>query len=825
MPIPTQEAIQAQQPQDGSGVATYEGPNWRTLGLAGQLTEKTGGEMQAAAASQQQLNAKQDEYMAQDAANKLKAAAVGLEVDPETGYMSKKGGDVVGPKFRDQYTQQFQQQQQEIASKLENDNQRKAFELHSAVIGNDFTARLLQHQSEQTYQFNNQVNLTTIGAASKAILAHPFDDDADGTNSTYDTNLGLIEHAYRNMAQDQGITGDTQVNWVSNKMTAVREQLMSGRIESVMQADPHEAQQMYARALKNGDLMPGGQIGEKVKKAADASQIETGAVSNYHATIANNLHNGGPTAQDMYGGNQNAAKNLGADYVKPYQDADVAKVANFVASSSPYDASIQKSAQANNVDPSLIKLFIGLENHGAPNPTAVNATSGARGLGQIMPKNEASLGITDWKDPDQQIEGIARLLKQSGMTVGTDYTQAAKVYYGGPNQQNWGPNTQQYAENARAVTAALHGGVLPQSGPATADQLVGMTGTVRANAERQAAIERPYDPEYQKAYVARVMSEHEHTIQDLKGAQVAATQTVFSAFTNPDQTPRSLNDFTPDQRKAYDSLEPQTQHEFLGMLNRGAKQDVPENEANTKETFRLMGLAQNDPVAFKNIDIAHEINNGTFTKEQQRLIGNTYMAIDKKTAVGASVDKWLKSPSVQGWMRTAGLLPQTGGDKPNTVEMQDDYNTFTGRFQKTLSDYVDTNKALPKDEDALDMARKLTANYAVPSSHWWGTTNTPTPGYKLDDQETAPVVPPADRARLSPQFEKVYGTKPTEAQLSQVYLADTLHPNDKQYRDAVHQSILQEIQKQKAPPPPSPTAVKDKKEIDRFKVANLQQGG
>ena len=74
MPIPTQEAIQAQQPQDGSGVATYEGPNWRTLGLAGQLTEKTGGEMQAAAASQQQLNAKQDEYMAQDAANKLKAA-------------------------------------------------------------------------------------------------------------------------------------------------------------------------------------------------------------------------------------------------------------------------------------------------------------------------------------------------------------------------------------------------------------------------------------------------------------------------------------------------------------------------------------------------------------------------------------------------------------------------------------------------------------------------------------------------------------------------------------------------------------------------------
>ena len=805
--IPSPEQLgEAQKFNPATGLATYEPPNWRTLGLAGQLVEKTGSEVQQAGDVLQQMNARQDDYVAQDAANKLKAAATGLMVDPETGFANKKGAEVVGPAFRDGYMQQYQQKQQEIADTLQTDQQRKTFALHSQAIGNEFQANLLTHQARATTDFNNEVNTTAIGVATRDAIGHPWEDE-NGNNTTRDTAFMQIENAYHNMAHDQGLTGADGVQWVANKMAAVKQVIMNQSIQSVLDAnEPVQAQKMYATAIQRGDLLPGDPIGAKVQAHANQAQSDQFATNFAAQFVASKTHDGGPTADNMWG----SAK-PGPNDVTPYHGSDVATVASFVASPSKYDGFFKSAGDKFNVDPTLLKLLIGMENHGHPNETAVNTSSGARGLAQIMPANEAAFGITNWKDPEQAINGAAQLLAQSGLTVGTDYTQAAKVYYGSPNQAKWGPNTQQYAENVRAVTAMLHGGVKPSQGPTTAEDLEGMTGELRAAAEREVQNPRyghSLDPAWQKTTVDGVMQQHAQAIQALKGQQQADTQNVFSAFTNPDPTqqPKSLADFTTAQRHSYDALPPQVQHEFLGMLQRSSKEDVPENEANTKETFRLMGLANNDQVAFKNQDIAHIINNGTFTNEQRRLLGNTYMSIDKKTAVGASVDKWLREPSVQGWMRSSGLLPQTGGDKPNTPHMQDNYNIFTGRFKKSLDDYVAAKQKLPEDGDALDMARKLTADYAIPTSHWYGNSDTPVKGYQVDDQKTPPRVPVADAARLTPEFIRVYGQKPTDAQLGMVYAADTLHPNDRAFRDSVHDSITKEIQQQKTPPaalPPS----------------------
>lgn len=121
-----------------------------------------------------------------------------------------------------------------------------------------------------------------------------------------------------------------------------------------------------------------------------------------------------------------------------------------------YTSLFQEAGKAYNVDPALIRAAVTVESGG--NPNAVSEV-GAEGLGQLMPKTAKALGVTDSKDPRQNIFGTAKLLDENLKRYGDPET-AILAYHGGTDRNNWGPKTYNHLEK---VKAAYQGTKMPST--------------------------------------------------------------------------------------------------------------------------------------------------------------------------------------------------------------------------------------------------------------------------------------------------------------------------------------------------------------------------
>lgn len=145
-----------------------------------------------------------------------------------------------------------------------------------------------------------------------------------------------------------------------------------------------------------------------------------------------------------------------------------------------YDDIINAEAQRNQVDPDLLRAMMRQESGG--NPTAVSK-AGASGLMQLMPATAKELGVSNIFDPQQNIAGGAKYVRQLIDKYG-NVDHAVQAYNVGPGKfdkflageiKSLPQETLQYGDKVSANFANLKKGIMPQQNAANVDAWLGQS--------------------------------------------------------------------------------------------------------------------------------------------------------------------------------------------------------------------------------------------------------------------------------------------------------------------------------------------------------------
>ena len=155
------------------------------------------------------------------------------------------------------------------------------------------------------------------------------------------------------------------------------------------------------------------------------------------------------------------------------------------ATGSPYEQAARSAAQRAGIDPDLFVRQIRQESGFDP---GAGSPAGAQGIAQFMPGTARDvatrlLGVdesTFWGDPNLQLEGAARLMREYLQQYGGDYRKALAAYNAGPGNVQTGrafelPETQNYLKiilgDEDQAARLPQGSPLARQDPAKADVL------------------------------------------------------------------------------------------------------------------------------------------------------------------------------------------------------------------------------------------------------------------------------------------------------------------------------------------------------------------
>lgn len=95
------------------------------------------------------------------------------------------------------------------------------------------------------------------------------------------------------------------------------------------------------------------------------------------------------------------------------------------------DEALSAASQKNNISPELLRSVVRVESGFNPN---ARSTKGAQGLMQLMPATAARMGVRDVFDPQQNLDGGARYLKELLGRYNNNLTFALAAYNAGPER-------------------------------------------------------------------------------------------------------------------------------------------------------------------------------------------------------------------------------------------------------------------------------------------------------------------------------------------------------------------------------------------------------
>lgn len=115
-------------------------------------------------------------------------------------------------------------------------------------------------------------------------------------------------------------------------------------------------------------------------------------------------------------------------------------------------ALVERTALQYGVDPALANAVAKTESGYDPNATS---SVGAAGVMQLMPETARSLGVGNLYDPQENIEGGVKYLKEMLTTFDGDVTKAVAAYNAGPQAVKSYQGVPPYAETQDYVRKVL----------------------------------------------------------------------------------------------------------------------------------------------------------------------------------------------------------------------------------------------------------------------------------------------------------------------------------------------------------------------------------
>ena len=751
---------QSQQPvpQAGGGVATYEPPNWRQVGMAGETIARSGRDLEDASNVVAATNANQDQKVAQAAGNALAQQRVDLEFNTDTGCRNAKEGQAVGQQFVDTYGTKFTDAATSLRDNLANDNQKQIFDQHAQVQGLQYKAALLAHQAQETEKFNDSTDNSSLDLALKTMATKPTNE------MEFQTGLTQINGTLDSMGKRKGLPEaqitDLKAKYLdaaySTRITAV----MNG-IPGVVQADPYKAEKMFEQVQ--------GSLGT-------ASQI----------------HLAGQVQKS----------------IQSVQQRDLAQGVIFGQIPTPPNSIAPAATGAP-----LAGIVQGMESNGQDtdaNGAPLTSSKGAVGRMQVMPATSADPGFgvrPAAPGPDGKIspDEMARVGRDYLGAMTARYNNPALVlaaYNAGPGQtdkwiaqfgdprtgaisaQDWVSKIP-FAETKSYVANGLGKlGQMPQQGaaPPTANQLkVDLYARVQAVRELWGQM-YPNDTAGADAAAARAEGYGRMVIANQQGVEAGARDGLFSGLVgNPDGSnkPQTIDQLlaNPDMKRNWDKATPETQLAIQAHFKNGAGD--PARTADTQAIlYQYMGKAANDREGFAAEDLSPLIATLPHA-DFDKLSSMQFSARNKQEMAQDKAVNFQHALTIaENWaLKPAHIFIP---DKNTPANQRQTYEQFTGRLTEALDNFKATTGKAPNDAEIIKMSKSLTALVKVTGDSWY-VRDKEVPGFTLTPGEEARATAPMSDAQKTDAVSTLtarYGFKPTDSMVQQAQILRTLHPGD-----------------------------------------------